>query len=74
VRHRHELGQSWSAKYGMVRSFEVRNGEVDVVDSEVVGSAELDWQRDLTQGVRGLPQEYSPKRCVVRLKVFQLNA
>jgi hypothetical protein len=32
----------------MVRSFEVHDDEVDVVDTEVVGGAELDWQRDLT--------------------------
>jgi hypothetical protein len=42
VWYRHKLGQSWSAKYGMVCSFEVRNDEVDVVDTEVVNGAELD--------------------------------
>jgi hypothetical protein len=55
VRYHHKLGQSWSAKYGVVRSFEVHDDEVDVVDTEVVSGAELDWQRDLTQGLRGLP-------------------
>jgi hypothetical protein len=74
VWHHHELGQSWSAKYGVVRSFEVCNDEVDVVDTEVVGGAELDWQRDLTQRLRGLPREHSSERCIIRLEVFWLNA
>jgi hypothetical protein len=39
----------------------------------VVSGAELDWQRDLTQGLRGLPREHPLERCVVRLEVFQLN-
>jgi hypothetical protein len=58
----------------MVCSFKVRNDEVDVVDTEVVGGAELDWQRDLTQGLRGLPLEDSLERCIIRLRVFWLNA
>jgi hypothetical protein len=57
----------------MERSFEVHDNEVDVVDTEVVGGAKLDYQRDLTQGLRGLPWEYSPKRCIVRFEVFRLN-
>jgi hypothetical protein len=73
VRYRHKLGQSWSAKYGVVRSFNVHDDEVDVVDVEVVDDAELDWQRDLTQGLRGLPWEHSRERCVVSLEVFWLN-
>jgi hypothetical protein len=55
VRHHHELSQRLLAKYGVVYSYEVCNDEVDVVDTEVVGGAELDWQHDLTQGLRGLP-------------------
>jgi hypothetical protein len=62
------------AKYGMVRSCEVCNDEVDVVDTEVVGGAKLDWQCDLTQGLRGLPQEHSLERCIIRLEVFRLDA
>jgi hypothetical protein len=73
MRYHHKLGQSWSAKYGVVRSFEVRDDEVDVVNMKVVGGVKLDWQRDLTQGLRGLPREHSPERCVVRLEVFWLN-
>jgi hypothetical protein len=57
----------------MVCSFEVHDDEVDVVDTEVVGGAELDYQCDLSQRLRGLPREYSPERCVVRLEVFWLN-
>jgi hypothetical protein len=73
VQYHHKLGQSWSAKYGVIRSFKVCNDEVDVVDMEVVDGAELDWQCDLTQGLRGLPWEHSLERCVVRLEVFRLN-
>jgi hypothetical protein len=54
----------------MVRSFKVRNNEVDVVDTEVVGDAELDCQHDLSQGLRSLPHEHSPERCIIRLEVF----
>jgi hypothetical protein len=43
MRYHHKLGQSWSAKYGVVRSFEVCDDEVDVVDTKVVSGAELDW-------------------------------
>jgi hypothetical protein len=73
VRYHHKLGQSWSAKYGMLCSFEVRYDEVDVVDMEVVGGAELDDQCDLPQRLRGLPREHSLETCVVRLEVFRLN-
>jgi hypothetical protein len=48
VRYHHKFGQSWSAKYGVICSFEVRYDEIDVVDTEVVGSAELDYQCDLS--------------------------
>jgi hypothetical protein len=74
VRHRHELSQSWSTEYGVVRSFEVRNDEVDVVNMEVVGVAELDWQRDLTQRLRGLPREHSPEKVHRKAQVFWLDA
>jgi hypothetical protein len=37
---------------------------------EVVGGAKLDWQRDLAQGLRGLPWEHSLEWCVFRLKVL----
>jgi hypothetical protein len=40
VRHGHELGESWSAKDGMVRCVEVSDEEVDVVGAEVLGGAE----------------------------------
>jgi hypothetical protein len=73
VWYRHKLGQSWSAKYRMVHSLKVCDDEVDVIDMEVVGGAELDCPRDLTQGLRGLPREHSLERCIIRLKVFRLN-
>jgi hypothetical protein len=66
----HKLGQSWSAKYGMVCSLEVHDNEVDVVNTEVVGGAKLDCQCDLSQRLRGLPREHSLERSVVRLEVF----
>jgi hypothetical protein len=39
----------------VVLSFEVHDDEVDVVNTKVISGAELDWQHDLTQGLRGLP-------------------
>jgi hypothetical protein len=48
MQYRHELGQGWSAEDGMVCSLEVRDDKVDVVNAEVVGSAKLDRQHDLT--------------------------
>jgi hypothetical protein len=74
VRYCHELGQSWSAKYGMVRSFKVHNDEVDIIDAEMVGGAKLHWQCDLAQGLRGLPREHALERWVVRIEVFRLDA
>jgi hypothetical protein len=73
VRYHHKFGQTWSAKYGMIRSFEVSYDEIDVVDAEVVSGAKLYCQYDLSQGLRGLPYEHSPKRCIVRLEIFWLN-
>jgi hypothetical protein len=40
----------------------------------VVGSAKLDRQRDLTQGMRGLPWEHPLERCIIWLEVFRLKA
>jgi hypothetical protein len=53
--YHHKLGQGWSTEDGMVHSLEVCDNKVDVVNTKVVGSAKLDQQRDLTQGMRGLP-------------------
>jgi hypothetical protein len=55
VQYHHKLGQSCSAKYGMVCSFEVRHDEIDVVDTKMVNGAELDWQCDMSQRLRSLP-------------------
>ena len=41
VRHGHELGESWSREDGVVHCVEVSIQEVDVVDVEVLGGAEL---------------------------------
>ena len=49
MRHGHELGESWSAKDGMVDSVEVCHKEVHVLSTKVVGSGKLDWQGDLPQ-------------------------
>jgi hypothetical protein len=38
----------------VICSLEVCYDEIDVVDTEVVGGAELDYQCDLSQGLRGL--------------------
>ena len=55
VRHNHELGEGWSAKYGMVRCVEVSDQEVDVVGAEVLGGAELYRQSDMPQRLGCLP-------------------
>jgi hypothetical protein len=57
----------------MICSFKVRYNEIDVVDTKVVGGAELYYQCDLSQRLRGLPREHSLERCVVGLEVFRLN-
>jgi hypothetical protein len=66
----HKFGQSWSAEYGVICSFEVCYDEIDVVNTKVVDSAKLYCQCDLSQGLRGLPQEHSLERCIIKLKVF----
>jgi hypothetical protein len=38
----HELGEGWYAKDGTICSLEIHDDKVDVVDTEVVGSAKLD--------------------------------
>ena len=40
--HDHELGESWSAKDGVVGGVEVCHKEVHVLRTEVVGGAKLD--------------------------------
>ena len=40
--HGHELGESWSAKDGVVGGVEVYHKEVHVLSTEVVGDAKLD--------------------------------
>jgi hypothetical protein len=57
----------------VVCSFEVLYDEIDIVDTKVVGGAELDCQCDLSQRLRGLPREHSLEWCVIRLEVFRLN-
>ena len=47
--HDHELGESKSAKDGMVGGVEVCHEEVHVLSPEVVSGAKLDWQGDLSQ-------------------------
>ena len=48
VRHGHELGESWLAEDGAVRCVEVGDQEVDVVNAEVIGGAELHGLGDLS--------------------------
>jgi len=45
----HELGQSWSTKYGVVGGVEVGDVEVDVLDMEVASGAELYREGDLSK-------------------------
>ena len=42
---RYVYGKSWSAKGGMVRRVEIGDEEVDVIDAEMLGGAELNRQR-----------------------------
>ena len=49
MRHGHELGESWSAKDGMVGGVKVYHKEIHILSMEVVGAAKLDWQGDLRQ-------------------------
>ena len=51
--HRHELGKSWSAKDGVVRSVKVGDEEVDVVNKEVLCGDELDQPGADLQGAAG---------------------
>jgi hypothetical protein len=45
VRYRHEFGDSWSAKDGMVGSLKVRGFELDVLGAVVLpGFPERNWQ------------------------------
>ena len=48
MRHGHELGESWSAKDGVVGIVEVSHKEVQILSIEVVSGAKLDWQDDLS--------------------------
>jgi hypothetical protein len=70
VWYRHKFGQSWSAEYGVICSFKVRYDEIDVVNTKVVSAAKLYCQRDLSQGLRGLPREHFLERCIVGPEVF----
>ena len=49
MRHGQELGESWSAKDGMVGGVKICHEEVHVLSTEVVGGAKLNWQGDLPQ-------------------------
>ena len=50
MQHGHELGKSWWAEDGMVRRGEIGDEEVDIIDVEVLGGAELYRQCNLSQG------------------------
>jgi hypothetical protein len=56
----------------VVGALKVRDDEADEFNTEMLGSAELDGERDLSQGLGGLPREYSPERCVVWLEILFL--
>ena len=47
VRDRHELGEGWSPKYGMVQGLERRHLKDDGLHAVVVPSAECDREGDL---------------------------
>jgi hypothetical protein len=72
VRDCHELGKGRSPENDVVGALKVRDDEADEFNAEMLGSAELDGERDLSQGLRGLPLEYSLERCVVWLEILFL--
>ena len=45
--HDHELGESWSAKDGVVGGVKVDHHEVDVFSTEILNGAKLDRQCNL---------------------------
>jgi hypothetical protein len=55
VRYSHELGQSRSAKDGMVSRFEVGHFELDVLHAVVVFGPKGNWQDHPTDGVAAFP-------------------
>ena len=55
----HELGESWSAKDGMVGGVKICHKEVHVLSTEVVVGAKLDWLGDLPQRL-GRSTRYNP--------------
>ena len=59
--HDHELGESWSAKDGVVGDVEVCHEEVHILNTEVVGGAKLDWQGDLPQRLGHSARYNTPK-------------
>jgi hypothetical protein len=72
VRDCHELGKGWSPEDGVVGALKICDDEADEFNMEVVGSAELDGERDLSQGLGGLPREHPLERCVVWLEILLL--
>ena len=67
--YNHEFGECGSTKYGVVGTFKIRDYEVDIVDAEVIGRAELYLERDLFKRRRALTQKDPPKLGVVGPKV-----
>jgi hypothetical protein len=56
VGYRHELGDNWSTKNGMVGSFEIRNLELDVLSVVVLPCLpEVNWQTTEPSGIVALP-------------------
>ena len=74
MRHSHELGKRWSDKDGMVCRVNVGDEEVDVADMEVLHSAKLDRQYNLSQGEGCLPRNDYPEWRVHGGEVFLLEA
>ena len=57
VGDRHELGEGWSPKYGVVGGLEWRHLEDDGLGSVVVPSAEVDQEGDLDDQSRASTQD-----------------
>jgi hypothetical protein len=69
VWYKHELGECWSTKDGVVSTLEVCDHKVNIVVTEVVWIAELHRERDLLERYEALSRKDAPELCIVRLEI-----
>jgi hypothetical protein len=66
MRHRHESGERWSPKDGVVLRRPIDDLEFDLLFPEVRGGAENDIQVYRPQRVRWLPRDNFVEGCICR--------